>query len=245
MGSRYFADCTIEDRFTSRNLFPWRQGVQEWLVTDWDQRRSVGVAAPKEVKEDLVLEAVAKFIEELPADVVHVEIDEDGTLVSSSADPTKDNIWIPFYPPRTDFPPDVATVRRRDLTELDRLGLQVDLVSYSPQPGETKKVVFKYYINTSNVAILWLEANCVMRMPRHPNLVPFDSLVVDTIGGVDKVVGFTTPYIPGETLSQNKDRVFKLKYLEQLISVGVSPSPAPHFLHTNSRPRSSITSTSS
>ncbi|KAK4108087.1 hypothetical protein N656DRAFT_792802 [Canariomyces notabilis] len=58
-----------------------------------------------------------------------------------------------------------------------------------------------------------------MRMPKHPNIVPFDSLVVDRIDGVDRVVGFTTRYIPGGTLYENKERVFKLKYLEQLINV--------------------------
>jgi len=81
-----------------------------------------------------------------------------------------------------------------------------------------RQVVFKYYITENDVVSWWHEANCVMRMPRHPNIVPFDSLVVDTVGSVDRVVGFTTHYIPGGTLSENKDRVFKPKYLEQLIN---------------------------
>ncbi len=58
-----------------------------------------------------------------------------------------------------------------------------------------------------------------MRIPPHPNIVPLDALVVDSIDGVDRVVGFTTRYVPGFTLHENNTRVFKLKYLEQLISV--------------------------
>ncbi|KAH8902073.1 hypothetical protein BR93DRAFT_888108, partial [Coniochaeta sp. PMI_546] len=117
----------------------------------------------------------------------------------------------------TNFPRHVPTVRRRDLTEIDRLGLQVDMVRYKPRQGETRKVVFKYNITEKNVSLFWHEVNCVMRMPTHPNIVPFDALVVDAVDGVDRVVGFTTVYIPGETLHVNKDRLFKLKYLEQLI----------------------------
>ena len=61
---------------------------------------------------------------------------------------------------------------------------------------------------------------------RHPNIMPFDSLVVDRIENVDRVVGFTTRYIPGGTLSEDKSRVFKPKYLRELISVG-NPSCFP------------------
>ncbi|KAL2135814.1 hypothetical protein VTI74DRAFT_6743 [Chaetomium olivicolor] len=58
-----------------------------------------------------------------------------------------------------------------------------------------------------------------MRMPPHTNIVPFDALVVEKIEGVDRVVGFTARYIPGGTLHEDGDRLFKLKYLEQLTSV--------------------------
>ncbi|KAL2130685.1 hypothetical protein VTI74DRAFT_6098 [Chaetomium olivicolor] len=58
-----------------------------------------------------------------------------------------------------------------------------------------------------------------MRMPPHPNIAPFDALIVDLIEGVARVVGFTTHYIPGGTLFENNTRVFKLKYLQQLINV--------------------------
>lgn len=56
-----------------------------------------------------------------------------------------------------------------------------------------------------------------MRLPRHPNIVPFDRVVVDELEG--RVVGFTSTYVPGGNLEENKLRVFKLKWLQQLIQV--------------------------
>ncbi|KAK4150628.1 kinase-like domain-containing protein [Chaetomidium leptoderma] len=219
MGSNWFSRCDLDGRFTYSQPFPHEKGGNSWLVYDWDQRRCIDVHVPKSVGGEVLPEAVEKFIDTLPADHVIAEITKDGSLVSSSPDDDGDRSWIPFYPPRTDFPRRVSTIRRRDLTEIDRLGIQVDLTTYSPAPGETRKVVFKYYVSETNVALWWHEANCVMRMPKHPNIVPFDSLVVDKVDGIDRVVGFTTQYIPGGTLSEDMDRVFELKYLEQLIKV--------------------------
>lgn len=142
-----------------------------------------------------------------------VELDEQGVLVASSSNPLHTHAWVPFYPLRTEFPRRVATLRREDLTEIDRLGLQVDLVTYSSQLGETRQAVFKYYVSHASVAQWWHEANCVMRIPPHPNIVALDALVVDSIAAVDRVVGFTTPYIAGYTLKENDTRIFKLKYL--------------------------------
>jgi len=56
-----------------------------------------------------------------------------------------------------------------------------------------------------------------MRLPRHPNIVPFDRIVVDELEG--RVVGFTNNYIPGSNLEENTSRVFRLKWLQQLIKV--------------------------
>ncbi|EFY91395.1 hypothetical protein MAC_02558 [Metarhizium acridum CQMa 102] len=64
---------------------------------------------------------------------------------------------------------------------------------------------------------IWHEMNLWMRLPQHPNIVPFDRLVLDEVNG--RVVGFTTLYIPGGTLSKNKSRKFKLKWLRQLTCV--------------------------
>ncbi|CEI63237.1 unnamed protein product [Fusarium venenatum] len=63
----------------------------------------------------------------------------------------------------------------------------------------------------------WKEMNLWIRLPRHPNIVPFDCVVIDEIEG--GVVGITSVYVPGNSLEDNKSRVFKLKWLLQLIGV--------------------------
>lgn len=222
MGSNYFSTCRPDFRFDVNRGVPFASGGWRWLIFDWDTRRVIDVSIPEglDEDEDFVFEAVEKFINDLPVDTVAVEISKTGELLSSSSALGQDAYYAPFYPRRTEFPRRMNTVRRSDLAEIDRLGVQVDLTTYVPAPGQTKKVVFKYYFTTNNVAGFWHEMNCVMRMPKHPNIIPFDALVVEKLDGVDRVVGFTTPYIPGGTLDENwKGRVFKLKYLEQLISV--------------------------
>lgn len=52
---------------------------------------------------------------------------------------------------------------------------------------------------------------------KHPNIVPFDKVVVDELEG--RFVGFTSKYVPGGTLEENVARVFKLKWLHQLTDV--------------------------
>jgi hypothetical protein len=43
--------------------------------------------------------------------------------------------------------------------------------------------------------MFWHEVNCTLRIPQHPNIVPFDRLVLESVapGEPDKVVGFATP----------------------------------------------------
>jgi hypothetical protein len=79
------------------------------------------------------------------------------------------------------------------------------------------QVVFKYYFLWQYAQAAWKEMNLWMRLPPHPNLVPFDRVVVDELEG--RIVGFTNDYIAGGTLEENKSRVFKLKWLKQLIGV--------------------------
>ncbi|KAL2259781.1 hypothetical protein VTK26DRAFT_6406 [Humicola hyalothermophila] len=168
---------------------------------------------------EYICSVLPRFMDDLPADVTQAEMDWDGNVLSTPSDPQLDRTWVPPCPLRTDFPRLVPTVRRRDLTEVDRFGSHTDLVRYSPKPGETRLVVFKYNTVHGCAYMWWHEANVVVRMPRHPNIVPLDALVTDVIGGEQRVVGFTTRYIPGETLARNNRlRQFKLKYLKQLIS---------------------------
>lgn len=59
--------------------------------------------------------------------------------------------------------------------------------------------------------------NLWMRLPRHPNIVPFDRIVIDELE--DRVVGFTNLYIPSGNLEDSPPREFKLQWLQDLISV--------------------------
>lgn len=222
MGRHYFAGNPVT-RCSYSQITPTLKGKDEWLVHDWDQRRCLDVHVPRGADVCFVSTAVRELIDTVSSDVVRLEIAHDGSLVSSSTDRALDPSLVPFYPRRTDFPWDAETIDRGLLTEVDRLGKQVDLVRYSPRPGVMSDVVFKYNLTAGNVARFWHEANCVMQMPKHPNIVPFDALVLDAVDNSYRVVGFTTRYVPGGTLLDNRNRVFKLKYLKQLLDVSISP----------------------
>jgi hypothetical protein len=215
----YFDDCRPDQRFTA-GISGWRSGGTRLTVIDWDQRRTIAVVTTwVEEDNDVIFEALAKHIDNIPADAVSIKVSRDGELLSCSLNADKDPTVIPFYPSVADFPQGLRKIRRSDLTEIDRLGVQADLTTYESLPGQIRRVVFKYYTNRSNIAAFWHELNCVIRLPKHPNIVPFDCLVFDTVDGEDKVVGFTAPFIPGGTVLDNISRVFKLKYLKQLIEV--------------------------
>lgn len=77
--------------------------------------------------------------------------------------------------------------------------------------------MFKYFFLFQHLSFIWHEVGLWVRLPRHPNIVSFDKVVVDELEG--RLVGFTTPFIPGGTVEENKSRTFKLKWLKQLIGV--------------------------
>ncbi|KAK2589599.1 hypothetical protein QQS21_012722 [Conoideocrella luteorostrata] len=203
-------------------------GPSTWFILDWDQRRTIGVTMDEEQEsEDVAVEHLKKHIDTLGPDVYEIHLSQDGELVSVSTDPDDDQATCPYYPPLEAFQQfsHVKTVLRSDLLELDRLTPNVDLVSYMPctttttttSATEARKVVFKYYFLFQFLYKVWHEMNIWIRLPTHPHLVPFDRLVLDELRG--HVVGFTSLYIPGGTLSQNKSRVFRLEWLRQLTSV--------------------------
>ena len=222
----YFDEYELDSRFKS--VFEsWHPVHGHYhAIIDWDQRRTITVSTPEKADHEFVFEALEEFIDDLPADVVHIAVSNDGELLSSSTAAESDWTKIPFYPSPSDFPPHLPKVHRSQLTEIERLGLQADHVTYEPTlgkptPGEPKHVVFKYYINEGNIVMFWHEVNCTLRIPRHPNIVPLDRLVVDsaTPSGPEVIVGFTTPFIAGGSIMDNVGRVFKLSHLKQLITV--------------------------
>jgi serine/threonine protein kinase len=63
----------------------------------------------------------------------------------------------------------------------------------------------------------WKELNLWMRLPHHSNIVPFDRVVLDELEGL--FIAFTSVFIPGKSLKDNRSRVFKLPWLRQLTQV--------------------------
>ncbi|KAI2470697.1 hypothetical protein F4781DRAFT_389488 [Annulohypoxylon bovei var. microspora] len=197
-------------------------GPSTWYILDWDQRRIIAVTMDEEQdSEDVAVEHLKKHIDNLASDVYAIRLSQDGDLISVSTDLKHDETLCEYHPPLQEIqkPDCVKTVTRLDLVELDRLGPNVDLVSYTPCPNikKPKKVVFKYYFLAQFVGKIWTELNLWMRLPQHQNIVPFDRIVLDELEG--QVVGFTSLYIPGGTIEENLSRVFKLKWLKQLIHV--------------------------
>ena len=209
---RYFA--------TGGVIFPG--GPSTWHVLDWDQRRIIAVTMDEEQEsEDLAIRHLKKHIDTLGPDVYAIRLSQEGGLISVSTNPEDDETGCVYYPPlqAVQRPDHMNTVLRSDLLELDRLTPNVDPVSYTSSTGatDTKVVVFKYYFLIQFIHKLWHEMSLWIRLPPHPNIVPIDRLVLDELQG--RVVGFTTPYIPGGTISENKSRTFKLEWLRQLTSV--------------------------
>ncbi|KAI5464911.1 hypothetical protein BGZ63DRAFT_378981 [Mariannaea sp. PMI_226] len=197
-------------------------GPSSWYILDWDQRGIIAVTMDEEQEsEDVAIGHLRKYIDTLGTDVYEIHVSQDGELVSVSTEPEDDLGMCVYYPPLQAIQPPshVETVLRSNLLELDRLNPNVDLVSYTScaNATEPRRAVFKSYFLFQFIFTIWHEMNLWMRLPPHPNLVPFDRLVLDELHG--HVVGFTSLYIPGGTIGENKSRTFKLKWLRQLTCV--------------------------
>ncbi|UKZ55715.1 hypothetical protein TrVGV298_009539 [Trichoderma virens] len=209
-----------DDRFfaTSGAIYPG--GPSTWHIIDWEQRRLVSVTMDEELEsEDPAFEQLYKHIDNLAPNVYAIHISPDGSLISTSTDPKDDETRCVYYPPLSTIqrPEHVKILLRSKLEELGRLGSNVDLVACPQSSDPSKRLIFKYYFLFQHLSFAWHEMNLWIRLPKHPNIVPFDSIVIDELEG--RFVGFTTIYIPGGTLEENKARPFKLKWLHQLINV--------------------------
>ncbi|KAF5017203.1 hypothetical protein F66182_10892 [Fusarium sp. NRRL 66182] len=170
--------------------------------------------------ESLAIEYFSRYSDQLSPDIYRIYISHTGEIISTYNDPKNNETCCIHYPSIQDagLPERVQIVRRDQLEELERLGPDVDLVAYPPcLERSAKKVIFKYYFLWQYAQMSWKEMNLWMRLPRHPNIVPFDRVVVDELEG--RVVGFTNSYVPGGNLEENRSRVFKLEWLQQLIRV--------------------------
>jgi len=187
----YFDGCRPVDRFTS----PFSVGIHGtegrlWTVRDWDQRRTISVELPwKEQEEEeeeryFVFTALSRHIDKIPSDAVVVEIGKDGELISSTSAINRDRTEVVFYHLIQEFGSGAHFYRQSDLIELERLGLQVDLVTKQTDLGnDSRRLAFKYNLARNNIPLIWHDINCQMRIPKHPNIVPFDRLLVETVAG--------------------------------------------------------------
>jgi hypothetical protein len=58
----------------------------------------------------------------------------------------------------------------------------------------------------------WKEINLLSKLPPHPNIVPFDRIVLEDVES--RVIGFTTKYIPGGIIADaDLKRPFRVEWL--------------------------------
>lgn len=200
-------------------------GPSKWYICDSDQRRTVVVTMDEEQEEDdLAIQLLRRHIDDLDPTVFEIHISNDGDLISTSSNTDDDKTQAVNYPPlsRLDKPDSVKTICRRHLRELDRLHPEVDKVAYTEsvlQGSTHRDLIFKYAPVPEYLCARWDEINISMRLPPHPNIVPFDRVVTEELQGRTVVVGFTSHFIPGDTVFDNVSRLFKLSHLRQLMAV--------------------------
>lgn len=216
-------------------------GPSTWHVVDWDRRHVVSLTMDGEQEEDdLAIEHYSRLNHQISSKTYRMYVSESGEIISTHTHADDDMNYCIHYPSLQDacLPEGIKTIRRNELQEIDRLGPDADLVGYPPGAGESaqkvnqplkafyckdktrliiQQAVFKYYFMWQYAKASWKEMSMWMRLPRHPNIVPFDRVVIDELQG--GVVGFTSIYVPGGNLEENKSRVFKLQWLHQLINV--------------------------
>ncbi|KFY75330.1 hypothetical protein V499_04701 [Pseudogymnoascus sp. VKM F-103] len=196
--------------------------VHTGQVIDWDQRRWYTIEGPVSLippDENVDIDVLKCYVGQLGQTVQSITVDDKGLLVKVSSDPEDDRTLTTHYPRFATAPSlqNCLTVHLSQLTEEDRLGPSVDLVSYVDDSGTSKFAVFKYYMIYQTRHWIRNELHLTKALPRHPNILPFDRVVLSD--AEPRILGFTTPYIHNGTIEQNKDRVFKLAWLQQLLDV--------------------------
>ncbi|GAB1205055.1 hypothetical protein APSETT445_003722 [Aspergillus pseudonomiae] len=167
--------------------------------------------------EDIEIPILAQFADYLSPEVRTVTVDDDGLLAGVSTDPEEDDTPFVAYLPLSvaGSLADCPKIQYSDLQELDRLGPGVNLSSYEDESGIPHKVAFKFnpLDKPQRLQMAWDELNLLKSLPPHPNIVPFDRIVLEEVES--RVIGFTTKYIPGGTLD-NTNVPFRFEWLQQL-----------------------------
>ncbi|EIT82114.1 kinase-like domain-containing protein [Aspergillus flavus] len=167
--------------------------------------------------EDREIPILAQFADYLSPEVCAVTVDDDGLLAGVSTDPKEDDTPFVAYLPISvvESLGDCRTVQYSKLQEVDRLGPGVGLLSYEDEYGIPHKVAFKFnpLDKPQRLQMAWDELNLLKSLPPHPNIVPFDRIVLEDVES--RVIGFTTKYISGGTLD-NINVPFRFEWLQQL-----------------------------
>ncbi|KEQ85356.1 hypothetical protein M438DRAFT_404823 [Aureobasidium pullulans EXF-150] len=200
----------------------------EVFVMDWDQQRHYTISGPssflkiEDQEKDgcAAIDVLRRYMNQLDPGVHTIRVDAEGSLVSTSSNPEEDPEYAVFYPSLHDAPSiqGCPTIEMSKLVELDRFGPGVDLASYKDENGIVKKVVFKSAPIMQFRGRRWWEINMLYSLPRHPNLVPLDRIVVDDMTS-QHILGLTVPYISAHTIHDDREQIFKLDWLCQLTSV--------------------------
>ncbi|THX67138.1 hypothetical protein D6D05_09961 [Aureobasidium pullulans] len=200
----------------------------EVFVMDWDQQRHYTISGPSsflriedEEKDGCAaIDVLRRYMNQLDPGVHTIRVDAEGSLVSTSSNPEEDPEYAIFYPSLLDAPSlqGYPTIEMSKLVELDRFGPGVDLASYKDEDGIVKKVVFKSAPIMQFRGRRWWEINMLYSLPRHPDLVPLDRIVVDNMTS-QHILGLTVPYISAHTIHDDRKQIFKLDWLHQLTSV--------------------------
>ena len=171
-------------------------------------------------EEDIELSILAQFADYPSLEIRAITVDDDGLLTGVSTDPEEDDTIFLAYPPFSmcESLADCRTVRYSELQELDRLGPFVDLLSYEDEFRIPQKVAFKFNVlyKPLRLQMAWDELNILKSLPPHPNIIPFDRVVLED--KESRVIGFTTKYIPGGTID-NPEIPFRFEWLQQLTQV--------------------------
>lgn len=160
--------------------------------------------------------AIRAEIDAGPPDLTALTVTVDGKTLCRSTDPYDDVTPGTHYAQLSEYhiPAHIKTLCRDELVEVRRLGAFVDVVVARKEKKE--ELIFKYYQHAGDLPATWNSIHIGAGIDHHPHILPIRHLVLDEIAR-DRVVGFTTPFIPGGALSETMgSRPFKLKYAKQL-----------------------------
>jgi hypothetical protein len=171
------------------------------------------------------------LVDRLPPDVVGLDMDESGNLLSTTTDAVHNTARSTYYPSVIEYRlrRPVPTLLRSQLAVARRLAFGVDKVVHA-QHGSARRardnggaaLVMKYDPTGGPFGLggVWTEIQIMAQFPpNHPHLLQLDSLVVEEISGLG-VVGFTMPFIPSPTLDKlPPPRPLKLRWLRELMAL--------------------------